>query len=689
MKNILLSVFVALFIFSVNASAQTPTPPVLQPEDDVVKITSELVQLDIIVTDKEGNQITDLTAKDFEIRQDGKPQIITNLSYVGLASPDLKKDQLDKINTKSPRKALRESGRIVTFLVDDGNCLATQFSMLDARKALENFVSSEMLPNDLVAVYQTRSGSSAMQHYTSDKSQLLRIAAKIRWYPSSLSCVVYSSGDFIPSLGQQGRTGGEPENDSQLFGTFGLMRYVVRGLERLPGRKIIFLLSNGIPVRDRSGSFNSGFDGLRDITDIANRAAVSFHTINLSGTNDAFVGADRNVSAGNVGRLREELDRESRNARDGLYYLAGETGGEFYQGANFLSGIQKALSLEKGYYLVAYEPDKDTFKSKKFNKIEVVMKRPGLRVISRAGFMGTTDESVKLSKRTGDSELYEAIAAPLPRAGLNLQLTAFFGNSLAEGNFVRSMIHLKGSDISFVDDLGGGRKAVFDVVAVTLNEKNEVVDEFTRSHTIKIDTATATLITQNGLIYTTDIKVKKAGTYNFRVAVRDVSNGMIGTAGRLIDIPDLKKGRISVSGLSLTRTEPDGSFAVPAATNANNAISLATSQAAPAIRRFTRDTILGYAYTVYNAQPDKTTGQPKLLLQVNLYRDGKIIAEGKPKPIELKPQTAWSQISERGSIRLSSGVAPGDYTLEIIVTDQMVSEKKAISSQSLDFEVIE
>lgn len=688
MKNILLSGFIGLIIFSINSVAQTPTPPIIQAEEDVVKITSELVQLDVIVTNKEGKQITDLTEKDFEIRQDGKPQTITNLSYVGTALQD--KDQSDKINTKpSPDGRRKTVNRVVTFIVDDGNCSATQFSMLDARKAIENFVSSEMMADDLVSIYQTRSGSSALQHYTSDKSQLLRIAGKIRWYPSSMSCVVYSGGEFIPGSEQRGRSGGELENNSQLLGTFGLMRYVVRGLDRLPGRKVILLLSNGIPVRDRSGSFSSGFDGLRDVTDIANRAAVTFHTIDLSRTNDTFVGADRNVSAANVGQLRGDLDRQSSNARDGLFYLAEETGGEFYQGTNSLSGIKKALSLEQGYYLLAYEPDKDTFRSKKFNKIEVSMKRPDLRAISRAGFMGITDEGVKPTKRTGDSELYEAIAAPLPRSGLNLELTAFFGNTSIEGNFVRSMIYLKGSDISFAEDTGGGKKAVFDVVAVTLNEKNEVVDEFNRSHTIKIDAAAAPLISQNGLIYTTDVKIKKAGTYNFRVALRDATSRMIGTAGRLIDIPDLKKSGIFLSGLSLTRIEPDGSFDIPAATTANTAISFAASQAVPAIRRFTRDSVLGYSYTIYNAAKDKATGQPKMLMQVNLYRDGKIIAEGKPKPIEHKSQTDWSQISERGSIRLSSGVAPGDYTMEIIVTDQLVNGKKAVSSQSIDFEVIE
>ena len=217
------------------------------------------------------------------------------------------------------------------------------------------------------------------------------------------------------------------------------------------------------------------------------------------------------------------------NSQSGMNYLADETGGRFYDDANDLSvPVRRALNLEKGYYLIGYQPDADTFKSKKFNKIEIKVKRPELNVRSRSGFFGVTDESLRPKKRTGDSELYEAIAAPLPNAGLNLQLTAFFGNTESEGSFVRTVLYLDGEQISFVDEPNGIKKGVFDVVAVTLNEKNELVDEFNRTHTIRFPAANLADVKQNGLIYTADIPVKKPGAYNFRVAIRDVTSRQLG-----------------------------------------------------------------------------------------------------------------------------------------------------------------
>src|SRR5713101_4152600 len=93
-RRSLLSLVITLAISS-SVTAQEPkatpmatpsSPPVQEPavegEDDVVRITANLVQVDAVVTDKKGAQITDLTDQDFEVLEDGRPQKISNLSYV-------------------------------------------------------------------------------------------------------------------------------------------------------------------------------------------------------------------------------------------------------------------------------------------------------------------------------------------------------------------------------------------------------------------------------------------------------------------------------------------------------------------------------------------------------------------------------------------------------------------------------
>lgn len=714
MKKLSFIICLGFFLFSSAAVfAQTVRSTTPDSEDDVVKITTKLVQFDAVVTDKDGNQVKDLSIADFEITQDGKPQKITNFSYINTESPAQFSPTATIKNGKNvvlppPARVRPNGGRVVTFIVDDGNCAVSQIGMTASREALIKFVNEQMQPNDLVSIYQTRGGSSLLQQYSSDKTQLMRAARRIRWYPPPGSCGGFG-GDFFEAarIDSTGKTSGQGSfeteevrrtreqnedsiRDNQAVGTLGVIRYVVRGLGKIGGRKVVFLLSDGLPLRTRTGRNRQAFDALRDLTDAANRASVVFNTVDVRGmVNSSMINAGDEVyvreDANATKKIAERRTVELNNTRDGLFYLANETGGVFYKDQNFLDvPIRRALSLEKGYYLLGYEPNDETFKNKDFNQIEIKLKRPDLKISSRAGFFGRTDNEIAPKKRTGDGELYEAIVAPLPRAGLNVRLSAFFANDSAQGNVVRSLVHLDGSELTFVDDANGFKKAVFDVVAVTLNEKNEVVDEFNRTHTFKIEAAAMPLIKQNGLIYTTDVPVKKAGNYNFRLAVRDANSKMLGSASQSIQVPDLKKSKAFLSGLTVSAVDANGKFIAPSAVKPENALSLTDSAATPAIRRFRPNTILAYAYTLYNAQADRTTNQPKLTVQVNLYRDGTIISEGKPQTAQLEKLPDPTRINDYGYMRLNANTQPGDYALQIIVKDLLTNET---TSQWIDFEV--
>src|SRR5687768_5451515 len=142
-------------IVPLHAQQQTQSPA-----DDVVRISTNLVQIDAVVT-KDGNPVKDLTAADFEVLQDGKPQKIVSVSYVDteVSEQPVTPQKTDKKAPLAPpvRTRLDNAGRILTFVVDDGNCASSRIGMMAAREALEKFVKEQMRPNDLVAIYQTRS----------------------------------------------------------------------------------------------------------------------------------------------------------------------------------------------------------------------------------------------------------------------------------------------------------------------------------------------------------------------------------------------------------------------------------------------------------------------------------------------------------------------------------------------------
>lgn len=710
---LLLSLMFSVLVFSHRVQAQQ-TP---QEQDDVVRITSNLVQIDAVITDKDGNQVTDLTSDDFEIYQDGKTQKITDFSYINTetgtksVSAATAKGDKKKSLTLPVRIRPNNAGRILTFIVDDGNCDASQIGIVAAKEALDKFVKEQMQPNDLIAVYQTRNGSSLLQQYTSDKTRLQQVIRKIRWYPPLGVCDIGSGGFFEPARSssalirddkytfesaetrKQRERNEEFISSNQVIGATGVMRYVIGGLERMPGRKTVFFMSDGITIQDRDGGTNRAYDVMREVVDSANRASVTFHTIDVRGLLDpsAILAEDEvlpDSPTDEIQQTRSQRQSDFIKSQNGLVYLSYGTGGRFYQNMNFLDvAVRRALNLEKGFYVLAYEPDDETFKGKEFHNILVKVKRSGLSVRSRRGFYGITDEEKTRSvkRRTGDSELYDAIIAPLPNAGLNLRTTAFFGNTAAEGDFVRSLTHIDGKDITFVNDPSGMKRAVFDVVAVTLNEKNEVVDEFNRTHTIKLEERGVPIVKQSGYVYTADVPIKKSGGYTFRIAIRDASGKMLGSASQFIEAPDLKKGKFYLSGLTVSGVDANGKFVSPSGVKIENAFAPVISTAVPAVRRFSRNSVLAYSYTIYNAQTDKATNQPKLTVKYNLYRDGQMFVEGKPQPAQLEQQTDLTRINDYGYLRLNQNLQPGDYAVQIIVTDTL---KNQTTSQWIDFEVV-
>ncbi|HEY8205276.1 MAG TPA: VWA domain-containing protein, partial [Pyrinomonadaceae bacterium] len=171
----------AQLVASAFAQQPTPTPsPKQRPQqqqqpetEDVVRITTNLVQVDAVVTDKDGKIVTDLKPEEVEIFEDGRQQKITHFSYnvTETAEPakETKSTPADKNAPPVPPSRLRPEDirRTIALVVDD---LGLSFeSTYFVRRALKKFVDEQMQPGDLVAIIRTSGGMGALQQFTSDK----------------------------------------------------------------------------------------------------------------------------------------------------------------------------------------------------------------------------------------------------------------------------------------------------------------------------------------------------------------------------------------------------------------------------------------------------------------------------------------------------------------------------------------
>jgi VWFA-related protein len=688
-----LSCFAVFFlVFSLPVLSQTvqPTPPI-EDDKDIIRVDSKLVQLDFMVLDKDGQQVKNLTTDDIEVYQDGKLQNVSNFSYVDFSTSQVsqtgKQEKPAKNAVPVPPSITRtqSQGRLLTFVVDDGNCKSSLGGINTSKDTLTKFVNEQMQPNDRVAIYQTKGGSSLIRQYTSNKETLLRIIGKIKLLFQGPSCgdgffdsVDTKSIDF-DSDGQKRLN--DTSRDSQTVGSIGVLNYAVERLKSIAGRKIVFFLSEGLV------SFNNGNskDALNSLSDKALRSSVVFYTIDVRGlTNPAFIDAGSNIEGlaeENNENLTEKVFQakslELSESRAGLADLAYTTGGEFFKELNFPDkALKNYIDRESGYYLVAYDPEDEVFKGKEFHKIEIKLKRPELKLFSRSGFFGIENSKPKTKTKSVDSPLYQAVASPFAENGIEMRLTTIFENDSAKGNAVRTLLQINGKDLTFVDQPNGMKKISLDVVAVTLDEKGKVIDEFNRTHTLKVSNDAIPYILENGLIFTTDVPIKKNGSYNFRIVVRDNASNRLASVGEVLEIPNLDKNSFFMSGLITAEVSPDGSFKFPIAVTAEQAISIPLNSTNSAIRKFRAGNSIHYTYNIFNAKNNNLTAQ------LRLFNQGTLITESKESPIQV---TDLKRIKNSGSFGITRQVQAGEYVLQIVVRDKTSNKT---TSQWIDFEVV-
>jgi VWFA-related protein len=741
MKNRTSLSLILIFSLFIPVASQTqnpaPTPSQAQTgqqgqadEDEVVRITTNLVQVDAVVTDKKGKLVTDLRPEEMEIYEDGRPQKVTNFSFISTESatpqPVTPTAPVAKNAPPVPPVRLRpeQVRRTIALVVDD---LGLSFESTHyVREALKKFVDQQVQPGDLVAIIRTAGGMGALQQFTSDKRQLYAAIERVKFNLTGRASI----GAFAPLTGsnpvdqenapkrEEGDTGIingiDPDQfREELFsvGTLGALNYVVRGMRELPGRKSILLMSDGIKIFNKDDPTRSTrvLDGLRRLTDLANRASVVIYTMDARGLQTLGLTAADDTS----GMSPDQIETQMQGRRDeffesqnGLNYLARQTGGfPIFNNNDLGGGIKRVLDDQKGYYLIGYRPDESTFDQKtgrrKFHHISIKVKRPGLSVRSRTGFYGITNEEAVPQRHTRAEQLLGALTSPFASGGVRLRLTSLFGNDPKAGSFMRSLLHIDARDLTFTDEPDGWHKAVLDVLAYTFGDNGTVVDQLNRIQTIRVRGEAYQRALENGFVFIFTVPVKKPGAYQLRTALRDASSEHVGSASQFIEVPNISKNRLTLSGIIIngndpsarqkaTAKEPASGTLTPGAQSntAEEEIGDADPQAGPAVRKFRRGMILQYDYLIYNAQVDKAAARPQVQTQMRLFRDGKEIFTGRVQPLPAGNQPDLKRLTASGALQLGTDMTPGEYILQIIVTDSLAKDKYRTATQWIDFEIV-
>jgi VWFA-related protein len=686
---------------------------------DVVRISVTLVQIDAVVTDQKGKHVTDLKPEDFELFEDNRRQQITNFSYVSArpahgevtARPSAPPNPNTRPGPPVGSVRLRpdQVRRTIALVVDD---IGMSFESIGAvKQSLRKFVDEQMEAGDLVAIIRTGAGVGALQQFTADKRQLHAAIERVRFNLmfggghgafSSMSAAPFAGDTGFGAARMRTFISSSSVTREEMFttGTLGTIGLIVNGLKDLPGRKSVILLSDGFQLL-RSSDFRV-LEATRRLVDAANRASVVVYTIDPRGQQTTgLTAADSTAfhSLADLNRVSSDRGTQLFQTQGGLNYLANQTGGFFIRNTNNLSeGVGRVLDDQEGYYLIGYIPEPSSFKTasgkRAFHNLNLRIKRAGLRVRSRTGFYGLTDEEASPAS-SGTQQIIKAITSPFTSGDINLKLTSLFGHDAKEGSFMRSIMHIDARDISFSEEQAGQRKATIEIVAFTFASHGEIVGREARGYNLSVRSDGFQKLLDDGFIYALNVPIKKPGGYQLRIAVRDPRAERVGSASQFIDVPDIGKNRLTLSGLVVSGYDPatarrsaaPGS-ALQAEDNNGGGVEAIDPASTPAVRMLKRGTYLDYGFLIYNAQLNSKTKKPQLESQLLLFKDGRQVFVGKALPLALGEEPDWKHIPASGRLRLGDDLAPGEYVLQIIVADKLAKEKDRWASQWMDFEIV-
>lgn len=167
-----------LAFFCLAAQAQVrPQQKPKPPDDDTLRIETELVQVEITVTDKQGKVVRGLTQADFELKEDGKLQEISYFSLGTATRPArwLGTEAKTKNNPATPTFPTATenlAGRYIVLAVDDIHLSPSSF--MQARQSLLKFVDQQMGSGDQVALITTSGQIGMFQQFTDNRDVLKR-----------------------------------------------------------------------------------------------------------------------------------------------------------------------------------------------------------------------------------------------------------------------------------------------------------------------------------------------------------------------------------------------------------------------------------------------------------------------------------------------------------------------------------
>jgi len=705
-------VLVLVALLAAGLGAQQPQGPPAQP---AFRAGADLVIVDAVVVDKDGKPVSNLTAADFEVKDEGRPQAVSLFQTVSTAAI-----------ASQPQGATRRFGystnagvdarptRAFVLFFDDLHLAQAEGDR--AKAALAGFIDRELEDGDLVSLVAP--GNSLRWHarMPAGRAELERIVRRLKGlfapdpsFEQMSDYEAYRISAFqdevvanqvqrrwqnLRVLGKEPANlatdkGFQPENRGGVIGlippeiairanavyqqaaarnraTLASLERTIGGLAAVRGRKAVVLVSPGfIDDQERAADAKRAIDAAR-------RANVAVYFVDARG-----LLAGTPFAQAQFGNPLDSRDINAANAdltltAEGAETLANSTGGFSVRNQNDLGrGLKRIGDESRVYYLLGFQPDRADAKPGAFHRLEVKVTRPGVTVRARRGYYAgglpreatSADTSPVTSAGTrskwsadGVDTLDRATDSPYELGEIPLRAMSYvFGDATAETSLVMLAVDADLRAFAF------GRKDghlidVADLRMLTTELGTGMTERYERQVEMSFP-ATARFGSESWHTLAQEFRLMP-GRYQARLAVRDANSGRIGAVTHDFEVGPLTGLRVTTPILTDLIEVPSSGTAGP-------------PKPVLVVRRsFPAGATVYYQYSVLGAAKGadgavKVTGS-----HVLRGPGGAVVKQMAPRPIV---PSADGGLSRLAGLNLT-GLAAGDYDLLLTVRDEVAGQ---------------
>jgi VWFA-related protein len=692
-------------------------------DDDVIKVTSNLVSLDVIVKDRKGKPITDLKPEDFTVSENGVLQKIeffdSTLTSSSEAAQPANATVSTQPSTQPKPRATNGLPRNIIALVLDGQ--STELANLKhVREGTVKYIRERISDSDSVALLSISSGLQLLQPFTQDKAKL--IAAVEKAYDSSTVSKTSEAREIsqnisalreqiaggvteVPATPAGGAAGSAAAqtmiaqrmleqyiqlrsalSTQQTRPVLAALAAICEGLRSIPGKKTLVLFSEGFVATE-------ALDWqVQSTIDIANRANVTIYIIDSGGLTGGTPQSGALVPSSPLGGISAVTDMEHRRRagagesvfdisrqeglnrqQDLLYRISEDTGGRFLKNTNDIAGGLERIDAEiRSRYTLAYRSTDQNFDGS-FRKVKIEVRRPDTNVLARAGYYAIPPSQIvpfspddrKLLANFDDMQAH-------PTLPLSMELNSF---RFAEDNYIVPLsFELPPAAVRF-DRKGDQQRLQLEVLAVIRAAgQDKILSRLGGNFDIALTKEQYESIMNDKIFYRQDVQLG-TGDYTVDLMVRDRLSGKSAAQRQQLVLPAAGSDFYATDAVLSRHAEPLKQKAGKVDVFSEGNVQIRPSPS----REFHATDSLIIFFKLYNAAVARETGKSLVRVTVTLMKDGQRVS----RPMDYQVTDASTgpvpTLTFAKYIKLN-GLVPGRYSA--VIESRDIAQQKVLKQEA-------